>query len=244
MSRKKHTHRSVDFLTNILASNRSQHRRRQRKQTVVVDFNKSPGLIGELLEERTLLAGVNDDPANPAWQVDVRAVAKDDVLALLQAVETVAVAQAGGDAVDRSLQGLDKSLNQLLTDANGDVVSTKALSLHTGIANYLNGFTYTGADFPTVHGLAVAIDSAVQPFGGAVDVDLDAINLSSQLDLQIVVAQTVNSELNLSIETPQSAMEQDLEITGTASVDVAAHFAAYLSLNAIPFNVFLNRDSC
>ena len=197
MSRRFDSSSLQQFLDSLRFGKRKARHGYRRQRSTLDPAAAAKPVNTEALEDRVLLAGVNDDPTNPAWQVDVRAVAKDDVLALLQAVETVAVAQAGGDAVDRSLQGLDKSLNQLLTDANGDVVSTKALSLHTGIANYLNGFTYTGADFPTVHGLAVAIDSAVQPFGGAVDVDLDAINLSSQLDLQIVVAQTVNSELNL-----------------------------------------------
>lgn len=219
------------FLDSLRTDKRTCHRaaRRKRGKANVASAVKIGG--SEALEERVLLAGVNDDPTNPAWQHDIGAVAKDDVLALLHAVETVAVAQTADESVDRSLSAVGKSLNELLTDANGDVVSRESLSLHAGIENYLNGFTYTGGDFPTVHGLAVAVDSAVQPFGGAVDVDLNEITFSSQLDLQIVVQQTLNSQLDLAIETPHSAMEQDLEIAGTATVNVAASFAADLSLN-------------
>lgn len=226
MSRKTSTHFGHGFLKRLFVGGSEQRRLRQHAAVQTQSFGQKAGSIGELLEDRMLLAGVNDDPTNPAWQHSVGEAAAGDVLSLLASVEDITVAQATDASSSGALASIGQSLNQLLTDSGGKTASRDALRIHASVADFISS---SGAGL-TVHGLASKIDAAVQPFGGQVDVDLVAVS-AGLLDLQIVVDQSTTTDVDVAAVTPKSAMQNDLDISGSVPVEVEARFQADVSLN-------------
>lgn len=225
---------SLSPLKQFANSLRRSGRRRQRisrsQQAAAGITTANAAKASETLEDRVLLAGVNDDPTNPAWQQTVNQQAADDVLSLLKAAESITVAQSTDASSTTSLAGIGKSLNELLTDSNGNIVPAEALSLHTDIANFVGQFSFVAADAPTVHELAVQLDNALQPFGGQVDVDLADVT-SDELDLQILIDRSITTNASVALPTAETSVQQDLEISGNVDVTVAASFQAHVSLN-------------
>ena len=184
------------------------------------------GIPPEALEERMLLAGVNDDPSNPAWSVAVDAAAQQDVQSLIDALGTVATATDGG-AVKDSLSTLNTSVKTLL-DAGGTSIIQSSLDLKRPVSDL-----FAANSNATVHDLAIAIDDAVKPFGGHVDVDLDAIGAgtANDLQLQILVSHSVDGSNDIGFDQSQILSGGDsLKLDGTASVDLATSLEADVSL--------------
>lgn len=187
---------------------------------------KYSGASPEALEERTLLAGINDDPSNPAWNVVLDNDAEQDVRDLIDALSDVAN-HADSGATTNQLTTIDSSLKALL-DAGGTSVIQNSLNLTQPVSDL-----FASNSNVSIHDLAVTIDNAIAPFGGHVDVDLTAVGTATtnDLDLQIVVNHSVDASIDVEIDTNQfGSAGESLKLEGNATVDIATSLAADISL--------------
>ena len=227
-SRSSRVHSSHSFLRGLFSANRAQSRQKRRTHSPVAALATHAGGNSELLESRVLLSGVNDDPTNSAWQQKLIVAAKDDVLTTLAAIEDFAAVQNNEASLRESLDVVGVSLNSLLNGSavNAPSVLTEALSVRDVTASFLNQYTFVGDDLPTVHALAVVIDDAIQPFGGRVDVDLNAVTSSNRLDLRLLIDYSNVSTIDVAIPSTLTSRQQDLDISGQNALNVSARLQA------------------
>ena len=213
-------HSVFGFVHSLLRKNSAKHQRFRRGAATTAN---SPA---ETLEDRLLLAGVNDDPSNAAWAVAVDANVEQDVRALIDALGQVAN-EADSSEATATLSTVGSTIKTRLDDGGASVIQS-SLNLSQPVADL-----FASHANPTIHDLAIAIDNAVKPFGGQIDVDLTTIGTgtANDLDLQILVNHQVNTSQHLSFDQRQfSAAGDDLKLDGNATIDVATSLNADVSL--------------